>query len=108
MVPDILLAAVVLLCACALLWPFLFYPLILGLFSKRPVEHQAGAMPSASLLFAAFNESAAMPAKIANLRVLKNSHPTLEIIAYDDGSSDDTAIQLGAHPDLLTLIHGAG
>lgn len=105
---DILLAMVLALCLCALLWPFLGYPLVLALLPGKPVVRGGQRPPSASLLFAAYNESAAMPVKIANLAALKARHPDLEILAFDDGSSDDTAAQLAARPALLTLIRGAG
>ncbi|MFT3965953.1 MAG: glycosyltransferase [Sphingobium sp.] len=102
--------AVLVISIILLLWPFLFYPMILKLLPEQPVvrAHAADTLPSASLLFCAYDEAAALPAKIANLRVLKARHPDLEILAYDDGSADATAALLDAAADVLTVVHGPG
>lgn len=92
----------------ALLWPFLFYPLILRALPTKLEAPRAGEVPSASLLFCAYNEAAAMPEKLANLAMLKRRHPGLEILAFDDGSSDETASLIAARSDLVTLIQGPG
>lgn len=101
----ILLASLILL-----LWPFLFYPAILQALPERPVlRARAGdVLPTASLLFCAYNEEASLPPKIANLRALKARHPDLEILACDDGSADATAALLDAAADILTVVHGPG
>jgi len=103
---DFLIALIV-LSAALLLWPFLFYPLVLRLLPEKPVS-PGQAAPSASLLFCAYNEAAALPAKIANLRALKAQHPALEILAFDDGSSDGTGDLLTQASDVLTLERGPG
>lgn len=90
-----------------LLYPYLFYPFLLARMAKRPIASQ-DTESSVSLLFCAFNESASLDAKIANLQMLKSARPNLEILAYDDLSADDTADKLAAHPELITLIRGAG
>jgi cellulose synthase/poly-beta-1,6-N-acetylglucosamine synthase-like glycosyltransferase len=102
---DAFLLSVLLLCILAVLHPFLIYPAILHSLPRRLVSEQP-AMHSASLLFCAYNESAVIQEKIANLAVLKALHPDLQILAFDDGSSDDTADHLAARPDLLTLVRG--
>ncbi|MEJ7925211.1 glycosyltransferase family 2 protein [Sphingobium sp. AN641] len=91
-----------------LLWPFIFYPLVLRLLPAVADRPQPGPAPSASLLFCAYNEAAAMPEKLANLAALKTRHPALEILAFDDGSSDDTAVQIAAAGDFVTLVRGPG
>lgn len=102
-------AAVVLAVALTLLlWPFVFYPLILSLLPRRRAAGGAGPLPSASLLFCAYNEEASLPAKIANLRILKARYPQLEILAFNDGSIDGTGGLLDAAGDILTAIHGPG
>lgn len=104
-------AVLVLLVSLLLLaWPFAVYPAILGLLPERPVIRlrPGDPLPSASLLFCAYNEAAALPAKIANLRALKARYPALEILAYDDGSADATAALLDDAADVLTVIHGPG
>jgi glycosyltransferase involved in cell wall biosynthesis len=105
------LAILVLLASIVLLfWPFLFYPAILGSLPERPIlRARAGdRLPTASLLFCAFNEASSLPTKIANLRALKARHPALEILAYDDGSTDATAALLGDAADILTVVRGPG
>lgn len=108
MATNLILAAILLLCLTVVAWPFLFYPLILRLLSTRPEAPVEGAVPSASLLFCAYNEAAAMPEKLANLAMLKARHPTLEILAFDDGSSDGTGDLIAAQGSLVTLIRGPG
>jgi cellulose synthase/poly-beta-1,6-N-acetylglucosamine synthase-like glycosyltransferase len=101
------LLTLLLLCIAAILYPFLIYPALLQLFPVRPVVARRGEqVHSASLLFCAYNESAVMPEKIANLAAIKALHPTLQILAFDDGSSDDTARQLADRSDILTLVRG--
>ncbi|KMS58533.1 MULTISPECIES: glycosyltransferase [Sphingobium] len=108
MATDLILGVVLLLCLLAVAWPFLVYPLILRALptvAETPVDSPS---PSASLLFCAYNEAAAMPEKLANLAMLKQLHPTLEILAFDDGSSDGTGDLIAAQGDLVTLIRGPG
>jgi len=107
-VTNLLLALVLLASLIAVAWPFLFYPLILRLLPTRAETPVVGPVPGASLLFCAYNEAAAMPEKLANLAMLKARHPTLEILAFDDGSSDDTAALIAAQGDLVTLLRGPG
>jgi cellulose synthase/poly-beta-1,6-N-acetylglucosamine synthase-like glycosyltransferase len=101
---------IVVLSVVLLLWPFLFYPLILDRLAERPIMHgmPGDAPPSATLVFCAYNEAASLPEKIANLRALKARHPGLEILAYNDGSGDATAALLDAAADVLTPVHGPG
>ncbi|CAN5130875.1 hypothetical protein BH10PSE12_BH10PSE12_12510 [soil metagenome] len=105
---EVLLIALLVSCVLAILYPFALYPLVLRLLPTRPLAGGNAAAPSATLVFCAFNEGRAMPEKIANLDLLKALHPGLQILAFDDGSSDDTAAQLAARPDLLTLVQGGG
>ena len=104
----VLIAA--LICAtCALLvvYPYLIYPLVLRRLRPRPVT-KGPVNVTASLLFCAFNEAEGLPAKIANLRTLKRLRPDLQILAYDDGSTDATLGLLDAASDVLTVVHGPG
>ena len=105
---DLSLALVVLISLGAVFWPFLFYPVILKALPTRPERPESGPRPSASLLFCAYNEAAAMPEKLTNLAMLKRRYPALEILAFDDGSSDDTAALIEAQGDLVTLLRGPG
>jgi cellulose synthase/poly-beta-1,6-N-acetylglucosamine synthase-like glycosyltransferase len=105
---DLLLGALLLVSLVAVLWPFLFYPLILRALPTRPETPVPGPPPSASLLFCAYNEADAMPEKLANLAMLKRRYPTLELLAFDDGSSDGTGDLIAAQDGLVTLIRGPG
>jgi cellulose synthase/poly-beta-1,6-N-acetylglucosamine synthase-like glycosyltransferase len=106
-----MIAALVLgACIMLVVYPFTIYPLLLGLLPEKPVIRagEGEALPSASLLFCAYNEAAALPDKIANLRMLKARHPDLEILAFNDGSSDGTGALLGGAADILTVVDGPG
>lgn len=105
-------ATLILTGGCAICWllyvyPYLVYPAALRLLSKRPI-HPAPADFSVSLLFCAYNEADCLPRKIENLRELKSAWPDLQILVYDDGSSDGTSEMLAGVPDLLTAIRGPG
>ncbi|MGE4430697.1 MAG: glycosyltransferase [Sphingobium sp.] len=92
-------------CAILFLHPYIFYPLSLRWFRERPVRvdpHRP--LPEATLMFSAYNEERALPAKIANLREIKARFPRIEILAYSDCSSDDTLSHLLAEPDLLRVV----
>ncbi len=106
---DVLLIVLITLSALLLIWPFLIYPLILRTLPTKPLAaNPVAPPPTASLLFCAYNEAAALPAKIDNLRALKARHPGLDILAFDDGSSDATGDLLASASDLLTLVSGPG
>lgn len=103
------LLLVLLASALLLVWPFGPYPALLRWLPEQPVRRdEAAPAPSLSLLFCAYNEAAALPAKIANLRALKVRHPGLEVLAFDDGSTDATAALLAAAGDVLTVLRGPG
>lgn len=108
MTTNLVLGAILITCLLAVAWPFLFYPLILRRLPTRPERPLPGPPPSASLLFCAYNEAAAMPEKLANLAILKRRCPALEILAFDDGSSDGTGDLIAARGDLVTLVRGPG
>lgn len=88
----------------AFLHPYIFYPLSLRVMRRRPVLPGNGPRPSASLLFSAYNEERALPAKLANIEAIKALYPDLEVIAYCDASSDRTPEMLHARSDLLSVI----
>jgi cellulose synthase/poly-beta-1,6-N-acetylglucosamine synthase-like glycosyltransferase len=60
------------------------------------------------MVFCAYNESRAMGEKISNIEALKSKWPDIQVIAFDDGSSDSTYDQLAARPDIITVIKGEG
>ena len=74
----------------------------------QPVAAREGYRTTATLVFCAYNEANAMPEKVANIELLKARHPDLEVLAFDDGSSDSTYEQLAARPDLIAVVRGGG
>jgi cellulose synthase/poly-beta-1,6-N-acetylglucosamine synthase-like glycosyltransferase len=89
----------------ALIYPFVFYPLILRLYRKLPFGEatETPAPATVAMLFCAYNEAQSLPAKIENIRALKKAYPDLEVRAYSDCCSDDTADLLRAASDVLIL-----
>lgn len=104
------LTSITLICAVAFLYPYLIYPLILRWIpeysSDDPELVASDESPSAALLMCAYNEEAALPAKIENLRRMKKEWPQLEIFAYSDCSSDKTDELLREASDILTPVIG--
>ncbi|MEP2718492.1 glycosyltransferase [Pseudophaeobacter sp.] len=96
------------LCALAVIYPYVIYPRILRRLPTRPVTPVLGHHTSVTLLFCAYNEEASIPEKLANIEVLKARHPELEVLAFDDGSSDQTRQMLLDRPDLVQLEEGGG
>lgn len=92
-----LLWVIATLCAIAVIYPYALYPLVLRALPLKPVYadniSSAGGKEFA-LLFCAYNEAKTLPEKIANLGELRIVYPQLEILAYDDCSSDGTADML--------------
>ncbi len=94
-------------CAMVFIYPYLLYPHVLRLLTKRTLR-PAPADLTASLLFCAYNEIECLPSKLDNLRELKRAQPGLQVLAYDDSSTDGTFEFLSRHPELLTVIRGPG
>lgn len=93
------------LCFLLFLHPYLTFPLSLRLMPPRPVVKQpALPLPSATLLFSAYNEEQALPAKLRNIEAIKALHPQIKVLAYSDMSTDSTREMLLDRRDLLTLI----
>lgn len=97
------------LCALAVIYPYVLYPMVLARLRERPLRPVAAAVdgdkaPRLSLAFCAYNEAAVLPAKIENLRRLREAEPSLEILAYSDGSSDGTATLLRAESAWLRVF----
>ena len=64
--------------AVAAVFPYLVYPRTLDHFASRPIHRVSGApLPSATLLFCAYNEAASAPAKLDNLRAIRAVCPAM-------------------------------
>jgi cellulose synthase/poly-beta-1,6-N-acetylglucosamine synthase-like glycosyltransferase len=100
------------ICLAWLSYAFALYPLALFLASATrqlagDVRQLRGAerrcvptdWPGVSLILAARNEAATLPAKLANLAALDYPHDRLEFILVSDGSDDATAEVLASWPD---------
>ena len=72
---------------------------------KRPILRQSHNTPTISILIAARNEEANLPAKLENLRLLNYPQDRLQIIIVSDGSTDRTADILHEQaPRILSII----
>lgn len=103
---TLVLAVLAVLAFVGFLYPYVIYPHVLKRLPVKPVAKAPYARP-VSLLFCAFNEAEVMPRKIANLRDLVRRHPDLEVLAFDDGSTDGTYDALAA-AGFIQVVKGAG
>lgn len=93
-------------CIAALVYVYIGYPVLLLLFSwlRKPIEPGADtpldgeSLPSIAILFSARNEAQSLPAKFTCLEKLDYPPDRLRILAVSDGSTDETAALLEAHP----------
>lgn len=105
---QIVLALLAAACLILFLHPYVIYPLSLLLFPVKRIRRDPTAKrPSATLVFAAYNEERALPEKLENLREIKARYPDIQILSYSDCSSDRTLEMLQAEPELLTVITAA-
>lgn len=86
-----------------LFYPYILYPWLLRILRVRPLAPAAGPTPSATLVFCAYNEERAIPAKIQNLREIRAVFPEIRFACYVDKSTDRTLELLRAHPDLIDV-----
>ncbi len=70
---------------------------------ERPI-HKQPITPSVSIIIAARNEEATLPAKLANLRLLNYPRDQLQIVIASDGSTDRTPDILRAQTADITSI----
>ena len=91
------------------IYPYLIYPALLRLVPRAPApDFDPSSKASVTLVFCAYNESRSIHEKMANIERLKAKYPDIEVLAYEDGSSDNTLEVLQSRPDLLTVFVGAG
>ncbi|MBB3911833.1 glycosyltransferase [Sphingomonas desiccabilis] len=85
------------------LFPYTLYPLALRLAPRRPLRMRARRAPTATLVFCAYNESASIPAKLANLRAIREVWPAMRFRCFVDQSTDDTLALLRAASDIVDV-----
>lgn len=91
-----------------LLYPYFIYPIALKILPSRKNIIDPNFQCSMTLQFCAYNEGNTIPEKLRNIETIKVIEPNLQILAYDDGSTDETFALLASRPDLLTVIQGVG
>lgn len=91
------LSMTAIICLILVVYPYAIYPLLLRTMPLRVCRVGAKSSDRGrefALLFCAYNEADSLVAKIDNLRLLRDRYPELDILAYDDCSSDETADML--------------
>ena len=91
----------------AFLYPYLIYPGVMRLLPIVPIRRAPTDLTTA-LLFCVYNEAEVLPGKLDNLRRLKSGRPELEILIYDDSSTDGSGEMLARESDWITVIPGPG
>jgi biofilm PGA synthesis N-glycosyltransferase PgaC len=95
--------------ALVIAYVYVGYPLLLAVwarFAPRPTRKAGfkdGGWPSISIIVAARNEAARLPARVQNLLDLEYDGAR-EIIVVSDGSTDDTASALAPYAGRIRLI----
>jgi poly-beta-1,6-N-acetyl-D-glucosamine synthase len=98
-----------LICMACVIYPYIVYPLILAVLAvvcRRPVQRARGPLPSVSVVISAYNEEAAIKARLDELTwLLGKAGAEAELIVVSDGSTDHTAAIVRNYPsDLVRLI----
>ncbi|MGH3010149.1 MAG: glycosyltransferase family 2 protein [Gaiellaceae bacterium] len=77
----------------ALAWAHVVYPLVAAVAARirpHPVAKDDSYLPSVAVIVTAYNEEAAIEARIANLRALDYPAELLELVVTSDASTDRT------------------
>ena len=87
------------LCLTLVGYAYFGYPIYLWLLARfrHLPTHRSPILPSVSIIIAARNEEATLPAKIENLSLTNYPRELLQIVIASDGSSDRTAEILRHH-----------
>jgi cellulose synthase/poly-beta-1,6-N-acetylglucosamine synthase-like glycosyltransferase len=97
-----------------LIWQFVGYPLVMGLFALRaqPKKKNYAFTPFVSVIVPAYNEATVIGRRIENLLNLDYPDDRYEILVVESGSTDrtdevveSTIAQRGNRPPALRLLH---
>jgi cellulose synthase/poly-beta-1,6-N-acetylglucosamine synthase-like glycosyltransferase len=95
-------------CAACVVYPYLAYPLLLGLWARlrpRPVRPRGPAPRAVSVVVAAHNEELGIDRRLTDLtRLLEATGLQGEVIVVSDGSTDHTAAVARAHTKRLVRV----
>ena len=95
-------------------YPYVIYPSLLKLLKPAtPLPLPYGAPEDVNggrfaLLFCVFNELDSIDAKLTNIAQLLHRYPGLEVLVYDDGSTDGTADRIEQAGLRIRLFQGEG
>lgn len=94
------------LCFAATIYTYVGYAILLWLYARlRPMPFSMAPIePSVSIIIAARNEEANLPAKLENLSRLDYPKDRLQIVIASDGSTDGTADILLAQPSQVVAV----
>lgn len=99
----------ILLCAVLLLlvYTYLIYPMFAVLIGAGLVEYWSDELPKVSVLVPAHNEATVIETMIKNFQLIDYPQDRIELVIFDDGSSDGTAAIVQNYTnDRIRLIHG--
>jgi biofilm PGA synthesis N-glycosyltransferase PgaC len=94
------------ICFAVVVYAYFGYALCLWIYARlrrRPVV-QESITPTISIVIAAKNEQANLPAKLESLGLLKYPHDLLQIVVASDGSTDGTANLLRERADHIVPV----
>jgi cellulose synthase/poly-beta-1,6-N-acetylglucosamine synthase-like glycosyltransferase len=100
---------IVLFWLCLALIAYTYFGYVIWLWLEVTLHtlpiHQRPIQPSVSIIIAARNEEANLPAKLENLRLLDYPRDRLQIVIVSDGSTDQTVSIMQQHtPSILLII----
>jgi len=95
--------------AAMIVYVYAGYPLLLALWARlvgrrRAVRAGISAPPGVSIVIAARNEAARLPARIDNLLALDYPAALRQIIVVSDGSTDDTMSALAPYRNRIDIV----